>query len=280
MRTASSFVEINGDNGSFYNSGRIIAEGRPIETTQRAVLVNGQNGVAVNDGYIFGEFAAIQASGDNCVVINNGKLESSNIAALAFGDVRIENYGVLDGGTFGIFADQGTAVVINQGRITGEIYLGNQATDDVYDGRGGFCDGLIRMRDGDDTAIGGNGTEVIWGEDGNDILRGRGGDDVLNGGEGSDRLVGGRGDDDLTGGAGGDVFVFQLDNGNDIVRDYQVGLELFDFSRTGATRQEIDAATSQTAEGVFIDFTLFGGSGSVLLEGVFMESILQEQILL
>lgn len=46
------------------------------------------------------------------------------------------------------------------------------------------------------------------------------GDDMLDGGGGADRLIGGKGDDVLTGGSGADLFVFALDDGNDVITDF------------------------------------------------------------
>lgn len=54
-------------------------------------------------------------------------------------------------------------------------------------------------------------------------LVGAGGDDMLDGGAGNDYLLGGTGNDQLTGGEGKDVFVFEVDFGNDTITDFAAG---------------------------------------------------------
>ena len=67
----------------------------------------------------------------------------------------------------------------------------------------------------DDTITGNDSANRLLGFDGNDLLSGGGGIDSLEGGKGNDRL---------SGGAGQDVFYFRnLDNGNDVIEDYQLG---------------------------------------------------------
>ncbi|MCO5118053.1 MAG: Ig-like domain-containing protein [Burkholderiaceae bacterium] len=53
------------------------------------------------------------------------------------------------------------------------------------------------------------------------------GDDVLDGGAGNDLIFGQGGNDTLTGGAGADTFVFSMhaDNGNDVITDFEVGVD-------------------------------------------------------
>jgi Ca2+-binding RTX toxin-like protein len=65
----------------------------------------------------------------------------------------------------------------------------------------------------------------LEGDAGNDTLQGGGGDDTLLGGEGDDRLGGGSGNDFLEGGLGADQFVFNTGGGNDIVADFEDGLD-------------------------------------------------------
>lgn len=57
---------------------------------------------------------------------------------------------------------------------------------------------------GNDTLIGGGGSDTIYGYGGDDLLRGGGGSDQLFGGDGADDLRGGGGADTLEGGAGND----------------------------------------------------------------------------
>ena len=67
-----------------------------------------------------------------------------------------------------------------------------------------------------------------------DLLDNRadGGDDTLNGGRGDDVLFGGAGNDTLTGGEGADQFVFlaNSNNGNDVITDFQAGVDKVVFA--------------------------------------------------
>lgn len=61
---------------------------------------------------------------------------------------------------------------------------------------------FVNASTGNDTVIGGWGSDELWGGTGNDVLLGREGDDVLRGGAGNDEVNGGLGDDLLSGGSG------------------------------------------------------------------------------
>lgn len=72
----------------------------------------------------------------------------------------------------------------------------------------------IEGAEGNDTLIGGSGSDSIGGGQGNDTLIGGGGNDTLDGGNGNDDLTGGNGNDTLDGGAGNDSI--SGGNGNDV----------------------------------------------------------------
>ena len=93
-----------------------------------------------------------------------------------------------------------------------------------------------------ETLVGGAGADVIAGRGGNDVLRGGAGDDRLMGENGNDRLEGGVGRDVLIGGAGADVlrggrsadaFVFDADDGRDVIRDFEDGADVIRLVRDG-----------------------------------------------
>lgn len=74
---------------------------------------------------------------------------------------------------------------------------------------------------------------------GHDELEGGAGNDRLYGGAGRDTLEGGAGDDTLVGGRGADVFEFDFGDGQDVVRDFEDGLDRidvtdFDFANAAA----------------------------------------------
>ena len=67
---------------------------------------------------------------------------------------------------------------------------------------------------------GGGPADRLEGGAGDDILRGFGDGDILVGGAGVDILDGGPGTDGLSGGAGADIFVYRVDDGDDLIRDF------------------------------------------------------------
>ncbi|MFC4670039.1 calcium-binding protein [Seohaeicola nanhaiensis] len=120
---------------------------------------------------------------------------------------------------------------------TGDDRLFGQAGDDRLFGQGAW-----------DLLFGGGGKDQLDGGFGNDRLRGGGGDDLLLGGRhadvllgdgGSDRLLGGAGNDILTGGAGRDVFFFARNSGQDIVTDFQIGLDKIEIGRGAASLDDL-----------------------------------------
>ena len=159
-------------------------------------------------------------------------------------------------------------------------------TDGIDSSAYGFIgDDIIRTFGGNDSSVGfegndyqdlGDGEDRGWGLEGDDILLGGNGNDFLNGDEGdafgsgivsgSDVLVGGRGDDTLRGDTrdtnqAADRFVFAAGDGNDVVKDFQVGLDVLDFTEFGGT-----PAVTLTTQGAN---TVVGvGDVTVTLEGV------------
>lgn len=174
-----------------------------------------------------------------------------------------------------------------------DIILG-EAGDDILLGRrgddqlcGGADDDLLSGGRGDDELIGGSGMDSLRGgrgEDeldggaGNDSLLGGRGDDELDGGSGEDTLRGGRGDDVLEGdqgddllfgGRGEDTFVFELDDGDDTVGDFDADEELIDISETALTFEDLTIGAAGGGSDTQIDL----GTGSILLVGVTLAEI-------
>ena len=69
----------------------------------------------------------------------------------------------------------------------------------------------------DNVLVGSAAKDFLFGEDGNDSLAGNAGNDELYGGAGSDTLWGGKGNDTLYGGDGSDTFIYEADDGNDVI---------------------------------------------------------------
>ncbi|MBA4097278.1 MAG: hypothetical protein C0484_10995 [Rhodospirillum sp.] len=114
-------------------------------------------------------------------------------------------------------------LVLSTGAINGTgNSLGNEITGNA----------LINKLDGgagNDDLDGGDGNDLLLGGLGNDTLEGGIGDDDLFGGAGDDVLEGGIFGDRLTGGAGKDIFLYRLDDPDDLS---QLGIDLIDdFSR-------------------------------------------------
>lgn len=137
-------------------------------------------------------------------------------------------------------------------------YAGSGQQDKV-NGANGNDD--INGAGGDDRLVGGFGDDKLSGGLGDDILSGGAGDDTLAGGLGNDKLKGGLGNDRLKGGDGNDEFVFTYLGGQDVIVDYEDGVDKIVLTGSGFG---IDSIT-QTAKGALISFD---GGTSVLLLGI------------
>ncbi|NES76200.1 MULTISPECIES: DUF6851 domain-containing protein [Okeania] len=73
---------------------------------------------------------------------------------------------------------------------------------------------------------GNKGDDTVQGLDGNDLLFGGKGNDTVDGGNGVDIIGGHRGDDILIGGPGGDRFDFGLGHGDNIIVDFEDGIDI------------------------------------------------------
>ncbi len=128
----------------------------------------------------------------------------------------------------------------------GDDTLNGGAGDDTLDGElgndflnGGLGNDLISGMEGNDILIGLNGDDTLDGDSGKDILFGMDENDVINGGEDKDTLNGGGGDDTLKGGAGidrlsgkagADVFVLEVGVGQDLIIDFEDGVDRLGLS--------------------------------------------------
>ena len=83
----------------------------------------------------------------------------------------------------------------------------------------------IEGLNGKDTLDGGAENDTLLGGKGKDSLVGGAGNDSLIGGNGKDILNGGVGRDILTGGEGKDTFVIASGNGEDIITDFELGVD-------------------------------------------------------
>jgi Ca2+-binding RTX toxin-like protein len=145
-----------------------------------------------------------------------------------------------------VFGGQGNDTV--NGREGDDILFGNDGND------------LLAGGEGNDALSGGSGNDILYGNQGSDLLLGNEGDDVIFGGAGDDTIFGGQGNDTLSGNAGADRFVFGIQSGIDIVRDFSFAegdrLDLMGQSFT----------QGKAADGSVV-LTLSGG-GTITLAGV------------
>lgn len=120
-----------------------------------------------------------------------------------------------------------TASYLDDGAVTvaldGSLAATGNAVGDVFIS----IENLSGSDTGGDTLAGDANANMLIGNGGNDSLSGKSGGDNLQGGLGNDTLVGGAGVDALDGGGGNDHFVFyQVSEGGDGVRSFDVGDKL------------------------------------------------------
>ncbi len=108
-----------------------------------------------------------------------------------------------------------------------DVVLGGNGRDDVQLGDG---DDIFQ----DNNQTGTHALDTVDGGAGNDTILGGGGDDDFAGGAGDDQISGGAGDDLLSGGAGADTFVFDTDDGTDIITDFVSGEDAIVFEGVDA----------------------------------------------
>ncbi|HYE44085.1 MAG TPA: hypothetical protein VEA15_11900, partial [Caulobacteraceae bacterium] len=128
----------------------------------------------------------------------------------------------------------------------------------------------------DDTIVGSWASDIIRGMAGDDVMSGGGrhdglnggaGNDVLDGGTGRDTLNGEEGDDLMTGGADTDWFwLASAGTGNDVVTDFEDGLDKVRITNVAGVEDFSDLAVSTNGSGWAV-ITLPDGS-TLTLEGL------------
>jgi Ca2+-binding RTX toxin-like protein len=120
---------------------------------------------------------------------------------------------IIDGGGDGDYIDGGDG---------NDIIIYDKADFDVTGGAG--IDTLDASKESSDLyfSLSESSTfENLVGGSGNDVLYGNSKDNVLIGGNGNDVLNGQAGNDILYGGNGDDLYLYSLDGGNDIIKNYE-----------------------------------------------------------
>lgn len=189
--------------------------------------------------------------------------EAADEAAISrlYGGIHFED-GDINGGVLG----QQVAESVwqeTQLAIAPNVNIGTDEDDDLI---GSTDNNLIYGNRGDD---------LIQGLDGNDLLHGGKGDDLLDGGLGDDIIGGQTGDDILTGGLGGDMFEFRFGDGDNIITDFEDGIDVIGLddglSFEQLTISQIGNETSISAEQLSI--TLQGVGNSAIGIDDFIEII-------
>ncbi len=106
--------------------------------------------------------------------------------------------------------------------------------------------------------------ENVIGSDDGDIIIGSDLDNKLSGGDGDDLISGEGGNDILIGGAGADTFTFGANFGDDVIQDFEVGLDQLQFGDFGP---DFGGAVNVAQDGNDAVIS-FGTEGSVRLAGV------------
>ncbi len=197
------------------------------------------------------DFAVIAGSGTvnslswQSYLVGDGQAQSltlaggNNTAAGGGGDDTIRSS---DGNDL-IYGNQGADGLYGNDGL--DTLFGGQDEDTVSAGAGNdvtygnlAADSLSGGAD-QDTLYGGQGDDLVYGNAGDDVLNGNLGSDGLYGGQGNDRLhgqsgddslAGNLGDDVLTGGEGADVFLFDVNGGNDTIADLELGIDSLRFA--------------------------------------------------
>ena len=147
---------------------------------------------------------------------------------------------------------------INQsGTKFADSLLGTVGAIDIIAGNAG--DDTIHGLDQGDTLYGNKGNDALFGDEGGDTLYGGVGHDQLWGGNGADRLLGEKGNDTLYGEGGMDTFVFGKGFGQDIIMDFEDGVDRLSFA-TSVFASYLDALAHAVQDGADVLITDSSGN--------------------
>ncbi|MEM6659586.1 MAG: calcium-binding protein, partial [Pseudomonadota bacterium] len=215
-----------------------------------------QEGVIRVDGEVVAEvadFENVRGSGGDDLILGNNEI---NVLEGLGGNDSIHSFGgadTIDGGD-GI----DTALFSAGGGVIVDLDEDGNAIAQINAPEGALIDTVLNFENingSNNVGSANGGADVLSGNSGANQLNGQAGDDVLNGEGGNDILIGG---------AGSDTFTFEGNFGNDVINDFEVGIDRLDFSDFGDDfADEVDV--KDVDNGTLLTL---GDSGSVLLAGV------------
>ena len=206
------------------------------------------------DGTIRG--LAVSAGGETLYTGKGLDVDLSDHIELWDDEGYIEAATILFGGSDTMIGGAGDDVIRGFG---GKDKLKGGEGDDELLGDDG--NDKLKGQEDDDTLFGRKGEDKLKGNEGSDFLYGGGGKDKLKGNQGNDFLFGEAGDDKLKGGGGADTFVIDDNDGRDLVKNFEEGVDRVGI--TGGSRlTEVDIVRDE--DGV----TLTLGATEMFLKGV------------
>lgn len=305
MFTLLNNGEING--GQIYSNGidfNLINTGTIIGTygqssDVKTIELSGADARVINSGTIISASSVVfTIESDGSYIQNSGLISGveDGIAATIDNQLEVVNSGLIEAYDQAIIGSFSNDIIINSGRIIGDIDLNDGA--DLYDGRGGTLVGTVSGGRGDDTYIVDNDATVLMenasagtdqvqarnsyaladnfenlcllgakningtGNSAANILTGNAGENRLAGKAGNDTLLGGDGNDILRGGSDNDTLYGG--NGDDKLRGGS-GLDtLYGDDGNDVLRGGGNGDTIHGGEG---DDKLYGDSGDDILVG-------------
>ncbi|WP_317056808.1 beta strand repeat-containing protein [Roseovarius rhodophyticola] len=219
-----------------------------------------QDGAIIQDGEIlieFDDFENVTGSDGNDLILGNNEI---NVLEGGDGNDAIHSFGgadIIDGGE-----GTDTALFTAGGGVVLDLDEEGNGVATLNAPEGATLDSVFNFENinGSNNAGSANGgADILSGNSGANTLNGQAGDDVLNG-EG--------GDDVLIGGAGADTFIFEGAFGNDIIQDFEAGVDSLQFGDFGSAfglSAGPSVSVSQDGDDALISF---GDQGSVRLAGV------------
>ncbi len=165
---------------------------------------------------------------------------------------RIEIFEFADGSTLSYSDVESKLSTV--GTSADETISGSYFSESIYGGDG---NDTITTESGNDTVYGDGGNDSIQGSSSNDKLNGNAGNDTIEAFAGEDTLRGNEGNDSLNGGYGNDLYVFNQDDGQDIIHDFHVNGNYYagnDTLEFGAGIDKEDLSYSGNEADIIVSF--------------------------